>query len=930
MENSCQRNIKLILFLSAISFTLCYRLPDSVIPEHYQLEIITNLGDENGKFAFTGKVWITVECVHDTNVIKLHSKNLTIDNSKAEVTDVSGTESKAIKISKSAFDSSNDNDFYVITLEKPLQGAHKYKIYLPFSGKLEDGLAGFYRSSYEEKNTKIIRYLATTQFEATDARRAFPCFDEPAMKATFQITIGHKDKYKAISNMPLESTEPIKEKPGWIWSKFENSVPMSTYLVAYIVSDFDYRTSPQLNNNVTFRIWSRHDAINQVDFAKSVGPKVLDFYEKFFNIPYPLPKQDMVAIPDFNAGAMENWGLITYREAYLLYDPDLSQTASQHDVASIIAHEIAHQWFGNLVTMKWWTDLWLNEGFATYMAAIAVEALFPQWNSLEEESVDNLLSVFAFDSLETSHPVSAKIGHPKEIDQIFDTIAYKKGSYLIRMMSLFLGEDVLRKGVSQYLEKHRYNNAEQDDLWDSLTEIAHKQGALPANLTVKTIMDTWTIQTGYPVIKVDRKYGKHSAEMMQSRFLRNNIKAGKSSTCWWVPISYTTSKELDFNTTKPKHWLPCTQSSILYEDFPADDEWVVLNVQSSGLYRVNYDEKNWDMLVKSLNSDEYDKIPVMNRVQLIDDSASLAWVGDLNYKTYFDIINYLKRENKYVPWKAALGSIYRINKQVKRTSFYGEFQVYMRNLLSPIYEKVGGLVLRKNTQDKLDAVKHQVQITARACRYNVANCVSDAQKIFEHFQINPKNKEIVPKDLRSIIYCTAVRHGGEKEWQFLWEQYLTSNVAAEKSTILSSLACTRELWLLQRYLEWTIKPDSGIRKQDYSSIFSSIAANDVGYFVAQSFLQDHLKEIYKNLSPNTRRLARYLSSLATQMTTEQEYDWIRNLTDTNKDLFKESKQGVDQSLETVRLNIQWQKKHYSMIKTLLPNTEELHEGEKKI
>lgn len=379
-----------------------------------------------------------------------------------------------------------------------------------------------------------------------------------------------------------------KEKEGWSWDRFEKSVPMSTYLVAFMVSDFGFETSEKMkNNNVTFRIWARKDALNQVEYAKEVGPKYLEYFENFFNIGYPLPKQDMVALPDFNSGAMENWGLITYREVYLLYDPQVSSTSSKHGVSSVIAHELAHQWFGNLVTMKWWTDLWLNEGFATYMSALAVHHVHPEWNSLDDEAIDDLLSVFSFDSLESSHPVSVPIGHPREIDQIFDTISYKKGSSIIRMMGLFLGEETLRKGVSNYLEKHKYCNAEQDDLWQSLTDVAHANGVLPKNLSVKTIMDTWTVQTGYPVVHVERLYGKNMVEIRQDRFLRNNIKLLKNvPQCWWVPISYTTQTEKNFNDTKPKHWLSCTNEKQTFEVPQDDDKWIIFNIQGAGRFYI--------------------------------------------------------------------------------------------------------------------------------------------------------------------------------------------------------------------------------------------------------------------------------------------------------------------------------------------------------
>lgn len=528
-----------------------------------------------------------------------------------------------------------------------------------------------------------------------------------------------------------------KEHPGFYWDRFDTSVPMSTYLVAYLVSDFDYKIADPLpnNSNVTFRIWARKDALNQVDFAKLIGPQCLTFYENFFNIKYPLPKQDMVAIPDFSAGAMENWGLITYREEYLLYDPEVSSKTSQHHVASVIAHELAHQWFGNLVTMKWWTDLWLNEGFATYMASLAVENLFPQWNSLQEEAASDLLSVFSFDSLRTSHPVSVPIGDPKEIDEIFDTISYKKGSSLIRMMGLFLGENVLRKGVSNYLDEHKFNNAEQDDLWMALTREAHKQLALPTNLTLKTIMDTWTLQTGYPVINVERNYVNNTVKIEQKRFLRDVIKQKNDpEPCWWVPLSYSTKTERNFNQTIPKYWLSCPQTDYTIDNIVKSNEWIIFNNKMAGIYKVNYDKNNWKLIADTLKS-EHELIPTLNRVQLISDSADLAFVGDyISYDVFFDLTKYLYKENEYLPWKAALNKFNTLTTQLKKTINYGNFKEFMKKLLEPMYEQIGSFEIPQARSDLLDSIKLQVAVVGRSCKFGVSNCVKQAQEMFNKWQ----------------------------------------------------------------------------------------------------------------------------------------------------------------------------------------------------
>ncbi|XP_030752545.1 aminopeptidase N-like [Sitophilus oryzae] len=895
-----------------------YRLPKNVMPENYRLEIITPLGEKDN-FDFHGKVWIETSCVTPTKNITLHSKDLEIEEEKVALKDISSKVIKEIKELKVTYD--KENDFLIILLDQPLTEDHRYEIYIPFKGKLNDGLAGFYRSSYVDSHTKEKKWLGVTQFEAISARRAFPCFDEPEMKATFDISVARKDGYRAISNMPLLTTEPMKEKTGWYWDRFDISVPMSTYLVAYVVSDFHYEEAEPLKdmNNVTFRIWARSDALNQVDFAKEVGPKALRYFEKFFNIDYPLPKQDMVAIPDFSAGAMENWGLITYREAYLLYDPQVSSKVSQHRVASVIAHELAHQWFGNLVTMKWWTDLWLNEGFATYMASLAVDHLFPKWNSLDAEGATNILSVFSFDALRSSHPVSVPIGNPKQIDEIFDTISYKKGSSLIRMMSLFLGEETLRSGVSKYLRDHRYHNAEQDDLWQALTESAHEKGTLPKELTVKTIMDTWTVQTGYPVITVHRDYENETAEITQERFLKDTIKVkDDTKPCWWVPLSYSSQSHPEFNITTPKYWLSCpNDQNQLIQHIAGPEEWVIFNNKMAGIYKINYDDKNWHLLTEALKSEESDKIPVLNRVQLIADSADLAFVGKQNYEIFFDLITYLANETEYLPWSTALGKTGVIKTYLQKSPSYGTFKNYMKHLLTPAYEKTNGLSsIEKDESDQLDNVKFHSLLAGRSCKFGVESCIHEAVQLFKQWQDAPDGHNPIPKDLRSVVYCTALEHGGEKEWNFLWEKYQHSNVATEKSTLLSVLGCTNELWILSRYLEWSLD-DSKVRRQDAGSVFSTVASNEVGYFIAKNFLFENVEKIFKHLAPNNRRISGYLSSVANKMTQEKEEHELDYFIHAHKEKFSEVKQGVDQALETVKINIQWQKKHAKEIEEIL-------------
>uniref|UniRef100_A0A224XI48 Aminopeptidase n=1 Tax=Panstrongylus lignarius TaxID=156445 RepID=A0A224XI48_9HEMI len=898
-----------------------YRLPGDVIPQNYRLEILADIDEPN--FNFSGNVWIKIHCVKSTNTIILHTKDLEIPEEEVELKEVIGDDNEVAQIPITQQRLVPENEFYIIKLEQNLKSGKTYILYMPFSGPLSQGLVGFYRSNYRDKASNTTKWLAVTQFEAIHARKAFPCFDEPAMKAKFSIRIGHRDKFKSISNMPLIKTLPVENRKGWIWNEFEESIPMSTYLVAYLVGDFDYREAPLKENNITFRIWCRKEAINQVEFAKYVGPEVLEYYEQYFDVKYPLPKQDMAAIPDFNAGAMENWGLITYRETDLLYDEKNSAILNKQRVASVIAHELAHQWFGNLVTMKWWTDLWLNEGFATYVSQLGVNKVFPEWNYIEEDIVDSIEVVYELDSLKTSHQISKEIGNPNEISQIFDTISYRKGSAIIHMMHKFLGQS-FEHGVSDYLKEHKYGNAEQDDLWKSLTERAHKEGSLRKELTVKEIMDSWTLQTGYPILTVERNYKLGTVQISQKRYLKippesKDASGEESKSCWWVPLTYTSQYEHDFNNTATKEWLKCGQLLQL-KDVAKADEWLILNINIAGLYRVQYDDRNWRMIVKTLNSDNYKLISPLNRANLLLDVFDFAWRGDVDYTLAFEVLSYLIRETDYVPFNAGLGRLHAIGQMLKRTPAYGQYTDFIRRLIKPIYQRYNKLL---EVPDKLGDLRMHILLNKWACTYGVGTCRKQAEDIFSKWQsqADPDSNNPIPTNVRHIVYCTIIKFGDADTWDFLWERYLNSNHGSEKNHILSALACSRDIWVLNRYLEWSIDDKSFIRKQDSSWTFGSVAGHSIGHYVACDFLQSKLFDINKYHADRASVIGKYLNSCARNLIFKEETDKWKQFVGEHKDELKGAKLAADQTIETVTANTKWYNKHYKAILKVLAATQ---------
>ncbi|KAH8332337.1 hypothetical protein KR074_001324 [Drosophila pseudoananassae] len=889
-----------------------YRLPTALRPQKYHLRILTNLENpEDLKFA--GTVKIIIEALENTNNITLHSKNLTIDESQITLREISGGKEDNC-VSSTAVNPAHD--FYILKTCQELVAGNIYELSLPFAADLNRQLEGYYRSSYKDRAANVTRWISVTQFEPASARLAFPCFDEPDFKAPFIVTLGYHKKYTGLSNMPVKETKPHETLADYIWCEFQKSVPMSTYLVAYSVNDFSHKPST-LPNSALFRTWARPNAIDQCDFAAEFGPKVLQYYEQFFGIKFPLPKIDQIAIPDFSAGAMENWGLVTYREIALLYSAAHSSLADKQRVASVVAHELAHQWFGNLVTMKWWTDLWLNEGFATYVASLGVENINPEWRSMQQESLSNLLTIFRRDALESSHPISRPIQMVSEISESFDQISYQKGSTVLRMMHMFLGEESFRSGLQSYLQMYSYKNAEQDNLWQSLTQAAHKYRALPKSYDIKSIMDSWTLQTGYPVINVTRDYTAKTAKLSQERYLLNTqITRAHRGGCWWVPLSYTTQGEQDFNNTAPKAWMECGKNGEslpkTIQNLPGPDQWVIFNTQLSTLYKVNYDAQNWKLLIETLTNGDFERIHVINRAQLIDDALYLAWTGEQDYEIAMRLIEYLQREREYLPWKSAFENLKRVGRIVRQTPDFEFFKRYMKKLISPIYEHLNGI------NDTFSAIKQQDQVLLKtmvvnwACQYQVSDCVPQALNYYRNWRAepNPDEKNPVPINVRSTVYCTSIKHGNDADWEFLWTRYKKSNVAAEKHTILTALGCSREVWLLQRYLELTFDPKQAIRKQDSMWAFQAVAFNEVGFLLAKKYFMDNVDFIYKFYHPLTKDMSRLLSPLSEQVITQSDFNEFRDFVNNSRQSLKGLEQAIQQTLEIMLTNVQWKERNY--------------------
>ncbi|KAF2350322.1 Peptidase M1 membrane alanine aminopeptidase N-terminal, partial [Trinorchestia longiramus] len=707
-----------------------YRIPTNTIPRHYDLYLHPDL--ETG--TFKGTVDILVEVTSPMTFLVTHCKNMNITQTEV----VSLASNKSVELVE--YFEYKPNEFWVMRPRVALKPG-SYSIKLAFDGSLENKIVGFYKSVYTTAGGEK-RSIATSKFQPTDARAAFPCFDEPSFKSTFTLTLVRpSDGYLALSNMPQESQTSNAPLRGLTEVRFERSVPMVTYLVCFIVCDFQFVETTTQDNKL-FRVYSTPDQINRTHYARDIGVSILNFFEKYFEVEYPLPKQDMIAIPDFVSGAMEHWGLITYRETNLLYDTAGSSSYNQQRVASVVSHELAHMWFGNLMTLSWWDDLWLNEGFASYVEYLGVDQYHPDWDMLGQFVVDDLQRVFRMDAKLSSHPIVQPVAHPNQITEIFDAISYSKGASVLRMLDNFMGKEEFRRGVRDFLRAYKYGSAVTNDLWRHLEK--------HTSLNISRIMDTWTRQMGYPVLNV-RKISPTLLEVTQGRFLQDPSAVSGSDSpykyTWDVPVTHVTSDHVERQLT----WLYREMSSLQLA-VNANITWVKLNVNQYGYYRVNYEEQMWNELIDLLMMD-HQKLSPSDRASLLDDAFSLAGANLVPYSLPLRLCGYLLKEQHYIPWKTVSYHVAELSQLLLTTKAYPLFRKFVLQLVEPHVQTLGWEDNGGHLERRLRPV-----LLALACKSGSSSCLATAE---ERLKIWLQNSSlIVAPNLRTVVYKYGMQNAG--------------------------------------------------------------------------------------------------------------------------------------------------------------------------
>ncbi|ERE79859.1 aminopeptidase N isoform X3 [Cricetulus griseus] len=889
-----------------------YRLPTTLIPESYQVTLRPYLTpNEQGLYIFKGSSTVRFTCNNTTDVIIIHSKKLTYTPKGGHLVALralGGPQAPAIVKTELV----ERTEYLVVHLQANLTKGNLYEMESEFQGELADDLAGFYRSEYMEGGIKKV--VATTQMQAPDARKSFPCFDEPAMKAIFNITLIHPANFTALSNMLPKVSRPLQGDSSWTVTEFHPTPKMSTYLLAYIVSEFkSVKQDPP--GKVQIRIWARPSAIDEGhgDYALNVTGPILNFFAQHYNTSYPLEKSDQIALPDFNAGAMENWGLVTYRESALLYDPLSSSIGNKERVVTVIAHELAHQWFGNLVTVAWWNDLWLNEGFASYVEYLGADYAEPTW-SLKDLIVQNeVYRVMAVDALASSHPLSSpadEVNTPAQISELFDSITYSKGASVIRMLSSFLTEDLFKKGLSSYLHAFEYSNTVYLDLWEHLQKAVDAQTTIKLPVPVRTIMDRWILQMGFPVITLDTTTGDISQEHFLLDPQSNVTRPSEFNYIWIVPIPYR--KGGTQQQQEAHYWLETQKSQNNAFKTSGNDEWVLLNLGVTGYYQVNYDEGNWKKIQNQLQTN-LSAIPVINRAQIIHDSFDLASAQKVNITLALDNTLFLQKETEYMPWEAALSSLNYFKLMFDRSEVYGPMKSYLKKQVTPLFEYFKNYTNNwANLPPTLMEQYNEVNAISTACSSGLKECKDLVSGLYSHWMSNPNNNPIHP-NLRSTVYCNAISFGGEEEWNFAWEQFRNATLVNEADKLRAALACSKDVWILNRYLSYTLNPDY-IRRQDATSTIISIASNVAGQTLVWDFVRSNWKTLFENYGGGSFSFANLIQGVTRRFSTEFELQQLEQFKEENKDTgFGSGTRALEQALEKTKANIKWVKENKEVV-----------------
>ena len=857
-------------------------LPSNIVPTHYSLCLRPDLE----RAVFEGSLSVTVKVLEDTDTVVMNAAELEIKSAEL-----------AGGIKPVACLTDQEKETLTLRFAEPLKAGTVTHLVLVFTGTLNDRMAGFYLSKYRDPDGTE-RRLAATQFEAGNARRCFPCWDEPALKATFDVGLLVPRGLIALSNgQPLETI--LDREPGRVLTIYAQTPRMSTYLLACVVGDLR-SASGQTVDGKPITVWTTPGKETNGRFAIETARAGLAFYEEYFGIKYPLPKLDMVALPDFAFGAMENWGLITYRENALLVDEAKSSEVVRRRVAEVVLHELAHQWFGNLVTMRWWDNLWLNESFATWLAYKSMDGFRPEWHVWEHYVADETSSAMGLDALDNTHPIEVPVPSVKQVDEIFDAISYEKGGSVLRMLEAYVGPEKFRLGLQLYMRNHAYGNAESADLWSAIAE------ACPPELRVSEIMSSWTKTTGFPVVKVRCRADRNEAWvwLKQERY-RQAGTAPNDNVSWRVPLNIAIEDHGQMShllTTGDEELAVIVRFDFAIAENPDRPiPWLNANAGRTGFYRVAYDAENAARLAQAVARGGMPKVE--DRFGLLDDAGALAISGGpAEVMSFLNLVASYRHETNYSVWSGLLGGIGSIAGLV---SDQDEVREAMRRFrLELVRDAAHAIGWDARTEDRPDDALLRGLLIRQAGWCGDDSINAESARRFADLQ----NGGTADPNLLGAIYGLTVRYGGETGFEAILARYRATDIAEEKNRLLGALAGCQTADHIRRLIDFLLSDE--VRKQDRPSFMGSLAGNRLATRLVWETVKanwQRLTDDYRGNSMMLAGFARCAGALTTPADLEDATAFFRDhpaegLTRT-----------VAQTLESLRLDIAWRERNLQAV-----------------
>ncbi|KAI6109137.1 hypothetical protein EDD16DRAFT_1615680 [Pisolithus croceorrhizus] len=865
-----------------------FRLPLDVKPKHYDLTIKTDLNND----VYEGVVKIDLEVKKQTSTIVLNVADL-------EISDVV-LRSHALKNEQPDTARSLDakSERGTFCFPNALPASSEATLSITFTGKLSGSMLGYYKSSFQHDGST--KSYALTQFEPTAARRAFPCWDEPLLKATFAIAMISRADTVNLSNMPAMSEEvctagmtdnegnallalfsklgfhdEVQVKDEWKITRFKTTPPMSTYIVAYANGHFSYiegsYTSPLSGAIRPLRIYSTPDVIRQTQYALEVKAKVISYYEQIFDIEYPLPKLDTLVAHDFDAGAMENWGLITGRTSAFLLDPDRVDVAMRKRVTVFMSHEVAHMWFGNITTMEWWDYLYLNEGFATLV-------IYPEWKVDSEFISENLNDALELDAKLSSHPIEVHCPDANQINQIFDSLSYAKAASVLRMLSNHVGQERFLKGVSTYLKDHLYANTVTGDLWEGIRK--------STDIKVSELMDNWITKTGFPILSVTES--KDGIRVRQDRFLETGPAEEKDNqTIWSIPLALLSVDGTE--KVKVDNIVLNTREASFNVDTRRPFK---LNAGTFGVYRVHYSEERLFRIARE--AADGDSIYSLNdRIGLVHDAMALAKSGHASVSSALTVVDILRGEQEFLAWDSISRNLHLlVSTWWEHEDITHGLNKFRRDLFVPLVKRLG---FEYSLSDSVDISQLRTRAIEQAANAGDSDVVAELRRRFKHY-MESGDRAAIPADLFRISIITAVKQGRREEYEFAKALYENPTTPPSESiSAMYAMCASLDASCIKDTFPYIL---NGVRKQDIIYFLLGLQRNHQTRRSSARFVMDNFSEVH--------HLSRVCILILTFIQLEKRFEGNFSFKDVISD--KDTSRyhyALSQTMEALRASIAW-------------------------